>query len=694
MPYSVAMRRYAAFISYSHADERWARWLQRSLERYRVPRRLLRDSTTGKPLPARLYPVFRDRDELASSSNLSAAIESALDDSDALVVICSPSAAASRWVNAEIRHFQASGRDGRIFTLIVAGSTHQSAPDCAFPLALLVAENGRALPEPLAADPAENADGRRGAVLKIAAGLLGVRIDDLRRRDAQRQVRLWSTVAIGATAVAAVTIGLAIAAQFARNEADLRRGQAEKLIGFMLGDLRRKLEPIGKLDVLDAVGDEAMAYFTTLGDRATEQERLSRAMALRQIGEVRRSQGLLDEASKAFEQSLRQVVRLHTDAPDNNDFLYELGQSEFWVGQTAFEQNDLATATAALSRYMEHSRTLVERQPGNADYQRELAYAYSNLGTLARERRRPDEALAHFENGATLEHQLFAASPGDADLRLALSESYSWIGTCLLDLGRLDDSEQSFRRALDHLAVLHRQGSNPRYSEEFADVGALLAGVLVNRGQAEQALAHLQESNGVYSALALHDPANVGWKRSRLRGERLQAELEFVRPGSVVELVVPQRITDDFRQLAAADPNNAGLQQDLALAERLLALVLWRVGQLEVAVAQGRNAHERLSAVAAKTGRESIRLNAALVAETYGRLMYAQGEQERAAAVWSGALRSIEDESVGEAGLMRRALRSRLAALLGQEHEARILADELRHTGFADPRLPLPPERF
>lgn len=299
MQYSLAMARYAAFISYSHADERWARWLQRSLERYRIPRRLRRVLGAGKPLPSRLYPVFRDRDELASSNDLSAAIQSALDDSDALVVICSP-AAASQWVNAEIRRFQSGGREGRIFTLVVAGSTKAAAPDCAFPLALLVTEDGRTLPEPLAADPAEHADGRRGALLKIAAALLGVGVDELRRRDAQRQVRLWSAVAAGAATVAAVTIGLAIAAQFARKEADLRRGQAEKLIGFMLGDLRAKLEPMGKLDVLDAVGDEAMAYFSTLGDRATDPERLSRAMALRQIGEVRRSQGLLDEASVAF----------------------------------------------------------------------------------------------------------------------------------------------------------------------------------------------------------------------------------------------------------------------------------------------------------------------------------------------------------------------------------------------------------
>ena len=684
------MARYAAFISYSHADERWARWLQRSLERYRIPRRLQREVAVDRSLPTRLYPVFRDRDELASATDLDAAIQAALDDSDALIVVCSPAAAASQWVNAEIRHFQASGRQDRIFTLLVAGGTKPAAPDCAFPPALLAAEDGTPLHEPLAADPAEHADGRRGAMLKIAAGLLGVRIGDLRRRDAQRQVRLWSTVAAGAVAVAAVTIGLAIAAQFARKEADLRRGQAEKLIGFMLGDLRRKLEPVGKLDVLDAVGDEAMAYFSTLGDRATDQERLSRAMALRQIGEVRRSQGLLDEASVAFEESLRQTSRLHADSPDNDDFLFELGQSEFWVGQTAFERNDLATAAAALGRYMEHSRRLVERDPGNAAYQRELSYAHSNLGTMARERRRPGEALAHFESSAAIEQRLLIANPDDADLRYSLAESYSWAGTCLLDLGRLDDSEQSFRRALDLLEALHRKGANPRHSEEYADVGALLAGVLANRGEAAKAVAQLEQSNSVYAALARHDPSNASWQRSRLRGERLLGELRLALHDRDVDSAALQDISDGFRRLADADPSNAPLQQDLALAERLHALSLWEAGRIEAALVVGRLAHERIAAVAGESGRETLRLNAALIADSYGRLLDATGNPARAAEVWSEALRSLAAESAEAPGLVQQALRARLIERLGRKDEAQRLADDLRRSGFADPRLPLP----
>ncbi len=55
--------KYRAFISYSHSDEGWAKWLHRSLETYRVPKHLVGTETAFGPVPERFAPVFRDRDQ-------------------------------------------------------------------------------------------------------------------------------------------------------------------------------------------------------------------------------------------------------------------------------------------------------------------------------------------------------------------------------------------------------------------------------------------------------------------------------------------------------------------------------------------------------------------------------------------------------------------------------------------------------
>ena len=62
--------KYRAFISYSHSDEKWAKWLHHGLETYRMPKRLVGTVTEFGPVPQRMTPVFRDRDELASATNL------------------------------------------------------------------------------------------------------------------------------------------------------------------------------------------------------------------------------------------------------------------------------------------------------------------------------------------------------------------------------------------------------------------------------------------------------------------------------------------------------------------------------------------------------------------------------------------------------------------------------------------------
>ena len=119
--------RYRAFISYSHADEQIAKWLHRRLENYRLPKQFV----VNKDLPNnRLGKIFRDRDELASSDNLSVSIQTALSESECLVVICTPDSAQSTWVNEEIKLFKQLRSNERVFC-VLAGDPSKSFPEAA-----------------------------------------------------------------------------------------------------------------------------------------------------------------------------------------------------------------------------------------------------------------------------------------------------------------------------------------------------------------------------------------------------------------------------------------------------------------------------------------------------------------------------------------------------------------------------------
>src|SRR3954451_9697276 len=93
--------RYFAFLSYSHKDKELADWLHRELERFRVPRALAGRLTENGIVPRRLTPIFRDEHDLAAAGDLGGEIKGALAVSQYLIVLCSPTAAVSRWTNAE-----------------------------------------------------------------------------------------------------------------------------------------------------------------------------------------------------------------------------------------------------------------------------------------------------------------------------------------------------------------------------------------------------------------------------------------------------------------------------------------------------------------------------------------------------------------------------------------------------------------
>ncbi len=98
-------RRYRAFISYSQRDKRHATRLHKALESYRVPKGVTASGVDKEP--RKLGRFFRDNEEMGAAADLGAALRGAIADSESLIVVCSPHAAQSKWVNEEVPRLQA-----------------------------------------------------------------------------------------------------------------------------------------------------------------------------------------------------------------------------------------------------------------------------------------------------------------------------------------------------------------------------------------------------------------------------------------------------------------------------------------------------------------------------------------------------------------------------------------------------------
>ncbi|MEL6569224.1 MAG: TIR domain-containing protein [Pseudomonadota bacterium] len=189
-----AQERYKAFISYSQKDSAEAGKVQSWLESFRLPKA---NATLGKD-GRKLGKIFRDTTDLTASPEVWPALQAKIAASEYLIVLCSPNAAQSEWVDKEIRHFRASGRADEVLALIIAGTPNSGdeATEC-FPPAFRETE-------PLAANLV--LDGRASALTRIVAGLAGVPFDALWQRERRRQRR---QMAIGG---GLVTLGLTLTA--------------------------------------------------------------------------------------------------------------------------------------------------------------------------------------------------------------------------------------------------------------------------------------------------------------------------------------------------------------------------------------------------------------------------------------------------------------------------------------------------
>jgi tetratricopeptide (TPR) repeat protein len=679
---------FRAFISYSHADAATAGWLLRRLETYRVPSRLVGTPSAPAPIERRLGKFFLDRDELPSSGDLGATIHVALADAQALIVVCSPAAAASRWVNAEIEAFRASGRGDRIYSFVVAGDpgSRDAALSC-FPPALLTDAAG-AVREPLAADARAEGDGRERAFLKLVAGLLGIGYDALARRESQRRNRKLAIVAAASLAGMAVTSGLAASAYLARNDAQRRQAQAEDILGFMLGDLRKKLTTVGRLDLMRAVDDKATGYFATLdprdmSDRALEEQ----ARSLTGIGQVRLDEGNHDAAMSAFREAHARSTALYQRTPENGQRLFDLAQAEYWIGFVALQQGRHDETGVWFRKYRDSAIKLAEMDPDNFDWQKEMAYGHHNLAVLDESRGRYAEAERAMRRKMVLHRTWLRQRPQDLQLRFEAADTASWLGSLALRQGRLADAEKFFVEADRDIA--RNQASEPEnatWKEYRIDSSTLLAEAQALRGRLLEARTSIEAALPLAIALVRHDPRNAEWQVGLGVCRWWQAVLSASPSTNDDQLRMAEAI---FATALAAEPKSDRALRWLGKARNLQAQAALARGDVEAGRDRLAQAHAVLTPAWQVRQTEPLRIVLAHTLILDGEAAQLAGNNATARAAWTEAERLLRANADGPIPFERLNTLIRAMHFLGRTTEAARHRQRLDTAGYV-PLQPFP----
>ncbi|NRF69772.1 protein kinase [Aquincola sp. S2] len=503
-----------------------------------------------------------------------------------------------------------------------------------------------------------------------------------------RAVKFLRRNRVAVLAGAATTLALVGAAAVALNEARQARAQrvqAEGLIEFMLGDLRKKLQPVGRLDVLDAVGERALGHYAAQDAGRLDADSLGRrARALHLIGEIAEQRGQLDEAARRFGQAAESTAELLTRYPHDAQRIFDHAQSEYWVGFIARRRGLPRDAEAAFGRYLELAQRLVKLDPVKPDWRVEEAYARQNIGVLLLENARPAEALQAFERTQAIWQTLVEQQP---ELNSQFANTLGWIAKAREGLHEYAGAIAAQRAKLA-LLVRSTDAAKDRPAQYLHATGHNEIGRLqLSLGRNDEAAASAEQSVAAFEVLVTAETNNLDWlaQLGMARTYVAEARLALDQPAAARAQLGPLR-QGLIRLLSKPDRK---ARWEVNLRGRVLLLQAGLADNAAATAAASADLAEyfadlhRFEAAGKTLDAEQRRIVAA-AAVAYGDLLARQGRRDDAHAQWQSATQRLQPGAArGE--LPAVALLGRALWRTGATQDARTWADRVEPTTYRHP---------
>lgn len=580
--------RYWAFVSYSSKNKSWGRWVHRAIEAYGIPVQLVNKPTpAGQPAPKRFRPIFRDRDELPASADLSSNIDSALRSSRYLIVVCSREAAQSKWVNKEIETFQGLGRDHQILAIIVDGEPNAGDERECFPPALRSCE-------PIAADARPDGDGKINAKLKLLAGMLGVNFDVLKQRDARRRARNMQILLTLSFLVTAIFASLSwyanrqrIAAVEQRRVAVNRMVDLRNLISALMWDMAESLDNVtGPLTIKETLLTGSEGYLLKLKEENPIDKGLLRELALthEKKGDTLFEQGKLKESHASYKSGFELSNRLLEWDEFNASYQLDVASGYIGMARVLTNRGQLTKAKLQSLNCMGFLEDLRTKFPYHTDVIKLLAEVHISLFDIYFRQGKGEKAGWHLKKSLGLYESLAEILPRSAEVSVWRAKAFNRFAQLLRDSSDYDDALYYCRKSIELCTSVLEDMPNYKPAKQVRASGYLeLSKSFLTIGEEKEALYQIQKSLNELEELRISDP---DWAMSTLLlAEASVTEANILyRSGqigaSIDSLVESQHWVEE---VLALDASNVTAKIVGVLAYGYLSVSLHRFGRIDEA---------------------------------------------------------------------------------------------------------------
>jgi hypothetical protein len=321
------------------------------------------------------------------------------------------------------------------------------------------------------------------------------------------------------------------------------RGDAEKLVGFLIEDFYAELEPTGRLATLGKLAHRTVAYYDGLPpDLRTPKTQTYRAMALIREGEALNGKGDLAQARKNFTEAAGVFERLRAGGDRSEGVTVGLAQAYYDIG-TGGTGNAGRSDAEQLEKAIALVKPYIESPTGSRDAKLLYGNAMNFLSHTQRDRA---QAVA-----TCVEARRVMAAMGALDLTdLAAAAAYADIADSearhLLDLDRVDEARVREQEVYELAEKVLAQRPNDLRS-------------LANRFYATQLLGQLSER--------MLDPA-AAEDYSRRAGQAGEDMVRF----NPADLFSWQSWTGGYGQLSDLQVEHGRIAEGMATMREVLAL--------------------------------------------------------------------------------------------------------------------------
>jgi tetratricopeptide (TPR) repeat protein len=590
---------YDAFISYSHLkDKPIAAALQSAIQKL------------GKPwYQRRALRLFRDDTSLSATPHLWPMIEQALGHSRHFLLLASPEAAASKWVNKEVAFWLEHNSidtlligltDGELFWDDAAGD-FTARDDKGIPLPPALPKRFPSEPKWVDLRPyregADRAANKRDAkftelAADFAAAIRGMPKEDLLSQEVRQQRRALR-LAVGAAAallmLAVAAAGAGILAYRAEQQAKRTLAQATDTANSLVFNLAQRFRFATGVPVtlVKDILDRALALQQQLvsSGQITPDLQFSEAAALQQSAFLLQAIGDTASAYKAADRSRQIMEQLVASFPDRAAWRENLFMVYATLGRVLVDMGKRDEAQAEYQNAKHTITDLLKGAPENSDYQRDLSAIDNRIGDLLVSAGRRDDALAAYQDGLAIMKKVAAVAHDNLPWQRDLAVSYEKVGELLASLARLPEALASYRAALNIMqTIADKMPDNGEVRRDQSLLNNKIGDVLRAMGQNDGAMAAYQKGLALIENLAAGDANDAEWQDDLSVSYEKVGDMLLTSKEAKQALAMYQKSRSIRQKLVDKDPNNTMRRRDLSVSDNKIGDAEYTLGSLDEAL--------------------------------------------------------------------------------------------------------------